>query len=425
MIRIADEKKINSLNFAKRNLYTKELENVVREIVEDIKENGDKALFYYTKKFDNFDVNAKNIKVSEQEIEKAVNSIPDDEKDVINYAKYRIERFHFAAKQSSFFIEEDGVILGNRLTPCSSCGLYVPGGKATYPSTALMTIIPAKVANVEDINIATPANSGYINPYILYAAYICNVKSIYKIGGAQAIAAFAYSTESVKNVDVIAGPGNVYVALAKKLVFGDVAIDSIAGPSEIAVVADKNSNVEFIAHDLLSQAEHDEMAGCYFVGLDKQITLDVEREFQRLAKIAKRKHITQISSKNAMFFYVDSLELAAKLIDKIAPEHLEIQLEEPYAFMNMINNAGAIFMGKYTPEPIGDYIAGPNHTLPTNRTARFSSPLSADVFMKKSSIIHYSEKAFFKNARYASKFAEMERLFAHQSSIEVRLHEND
>ncbi len=424
MIHIAKEEDINSLFSKKRNFYTKEKEEVVRNIIDDVKENKDKALFYYTKKFDNFDVNRRNIKVSEQEVESALKLIPDEEKDVINYAKYRIERFHFAAKPSSFFIEEDGVILGNRVTPCQSCGLYVPGGKAVYPSTALMTIVPAAVAGVKNVYVATPAHNGVVNPYVLYAAHICGVSDIYRISGAQAIAAFAYSTQSVAGVDVVAGPGNIYVALAKKLVFGDVAIDSIAGPSEIAVVADKNANMEFIARDLLSQAEHDEMAGCYFVGLDRKLTKDVKKRFIELADTAKRKDITKVSSKNAMFFYAESAELAAMLIDKIAPEHLEVQLEEPYMFMNMVNNAGAIFIGEYTPEPIGDYIAGPNHTLPTNQTARFASPLSADVFMKKSSIIHYSKSAFFKNARHASKFAEMERLFAHQSSIEVRLNEN-
>ncbi len=424
MIRVSDIKDIHSLSLNSKNLYMKNKENTVKNIVENVKENGDKALFYYTKKFDNFDVNAENINVKASEIEKAVKLISDSEKSIIKYAKERIEKFHLAAKQKSFFMEEDGIILGNRLSPCKSCGLYVPGGKAAYPSTALMTIIPAKVAGVKDIYITTPSQNSIANPYVLYAAYLCGVDTIYKIGGAQAIAAFAYSTESVHSVDVIAGPGNMYVALAKKLVFGDVAIDSVAGPSEIAIVGDKDINIEFAAHDLLSQAEHDEMAGCYFVGLDDTVTQSVEKKFFELVSNAKRKEITSASSKNAMFFYTPDIELAAKLIDEIAPEHLEIHLPNAYEFMNMINNAGAIFIGSYTPEPIGDYIAGPNHTLPTNRTARFSSPLSADTFMKKSSIIHYSKTAFMKNAKYASKFAEMEGLFAHKSSIEVRLNEN-
>ncbi len=421
MIYIRTEDEIDSFLQQKGTTDIKKAESVVRDIIEDIKENRDRALFYYTKKFDGFEVDADSITISEKEMKNALDFISDSEKDVIKYAKERIEKFHYAAKQHSFFIEEDGIILGNRLTPVQSCGLYVPGGKAAYPSTALMTIIPAKVAGVKNIFVASPSDKGKVNPYVIYAAYLCGVDRIYKVGGAQAIAAFAYSTESVKKVDVIAGPGNIYVALAKKLVFGDVAIDSVAGPSEIAVVADRGANAEFIACDLLSQAEHDEMAGCYFVGLDEQLAKNVEKRFSELANTTKRSNITRVSAKNAMFFYAKDMEVAAKIIDKIAPEHLEIQIEEPYVFMNMINNSGAVFIGEYTPEPIGDYIAGPNHTLPTNHTARFASPLSADVFMKKSSIIHYSKKAFFQNAKYAAEFAKIEGLFAHKSSIEVRL----
>ncbi len=411
---------IDSLILDDRKTEIEDKERIVKDIVLDVKTNGDKALFEYTKRFDGFDINKNNIKIGQQEFDEALNSISDKAKEIIGYAKERIEKFHEAAKQKSFFIEENGIILGNRITPVNSCGLYVPGGKAAYPSTALMTIVPAVVAGVNNIYIATPTQNGKANPYVLYAAYICGVENIYKIGGAQAVSAFAYSTESVKNVDVIAGPGNIYVALAKKLVFGDVAIDSIAGPSEIMIVADSSADVEFAANDLLSQAEHDEMAGCYFVGLDKNLTKAVMDRFFDLAKTTKRKDITTISSKNAKFFYADSLEIAAKLVDMVAPEHLELQLNDPYMFMNMFNNAGAIFVGNYTPEPIGDYIAGPNHTLPTNHTARFASPLSTDVFMKKSSIIHYSKNAFLKSAKYASEFAELEGLYAHKHSIEVR-----
>ena len=421
IISIESKDNIASLNIDRRKNYDKEAEKAVCEIIDNVRENKDKALFEYTKRFDGFDINTSNIRVGKEEFEHAVNSISEKDKQTIIYAKERIERFHEAAKQKSFFVEEDGIILGSRVTPCTSCGLYVPGGKAAYPSTALMTIIPAKTAGVDEIYVVSPAQNGEVNPYVLYAAYICGVTDVYKIGGAQAIAALAYSTQSVPSVDVIAGPGNIYVALAKKAVFGDVAIDSVAGPSEIMIVADSKANAEFAAYDLLSQAEHDEMARCYFIGMDKKLTIDVEKRFLELAHTAKRSSITSVSSKNALFFYAEDFTLAAQLVDKIAPEHLELQVRDPYLFMNSIRNAGAIFIGEYTPEPVGDYIAGPNHTLPTNHTARFASPLSSDVFMKKSSIIHYSKKAFKKNARFAADFAKIEGLFAHQASIEVRL----
>ena len=421
IIDILDIHDIDSISLDERKFEIEGKEKAVKNIINDVKNNKNRALFEYTKQFDNFDIDENNIMVSQKEFEEAINSIPQNEKEIIEYAKNRIEQFHRAAKQKSFFVEENGTILGNRVTPVKSCGLYVPGGKAAYPSTALMTIIPAKVAGVEDIAIATPTQNEKANPYVLYAARLCGVDKVYKVGGAQAIAAFAYSTESINKVDVIAGPGNIYVALAKKLVFGDVSIDSIAGPSEIMIVADKSADVNFAAHDLLSQAEHDELAGCCFVGLDKDLTKKVEKRFYELAQDTQRNSITKISSKNAKFFYTDSLEIAAKLVDTVAPEHLELQIGDPYTFMNMFKNAGAIFVGNYTPEPIGDYIAGPNHTLPTRHTAKFASPLSSDVFMKKSSIIHYSKETFFKSAHYASKFAEIEGLFAHKASIEVRL----
>ncbi len=421
IINVLTMQDINNISIDDRKIDLEEKEAVVKSIIDDVKNNKNEALFRYTKQFDKFDINETNMAVSADEFEEAVNSIPQNEKEIIKYAKNRIEKFHKKAKQQSFLTEEDGIILGVRVTPVQSCGLYVPGGKAAYPSTALMTIIPAKAAGVEDIAIVTPTQNQKANPYVLYAAWLCGVGKVYKVGGAQAVAAFAYSTESINKVDVIAGPGNIYVALAKKLVFGDVSIDSIAGPSEIMIVADKNADVDFAAHDLLSQAEHDELAGCYFVGLDKDLTKKVEKRFYELAQNTQRNSITKESSKHAKFFYTDSLEIAAKLVDMVAPEHLELQLEDAYSFMNMFKNAGAIFLGHYTPEPIGDYIAGPNHTLPTNHTARFASPLSCDAFMKKSSIIHYSKKAFLESAKYASQFAKLEGLFAHKSSIEVRV----
>ncbi len=400
------------------------IEKSVREIVENVRKKGDGSLFEYIKRFDNYDPED-GLLVTTDEIEAAKMLIPEKEKRIIQYARERIERFHRFDKPRSSFIEEEGALLGVRYTPVRSCGLYVPGGKAAYPSTALMTIVPAVVAGVKDISIATPPVDGAVNPYVLYAADLCGVTKIYKMGGAHAIAAFAYGTQSVGRVDVIAGPGNIYVALAKKIVYGDVGIDSIAGPSEIMVVADSTANARYIAYDLLSQAEHDERAGCFFVSTDIDLVSSVKDIFMRLAQSAARSRITSLSSRNARFFHVKNLYLAALLVDRIAPEHLELHLEKPYEFMNSINNAGAIFIGQWSPEPIGDYVAGANHTLPTGGTARFASVLSAEVFMKKSSIIHYSRNAFLRDAPYAAGFAQMEGLFAHRDAVEVRYRDSD
>ncbi len=395
-------------------------DEIVRNIINDVRLNGDEALFGYTLKFDNFNIGEANMKVSKEEFEEADRSITEKEKKVISYSKERIEHFHRASVDKSFFTEENGIILGTRVTPVKRAGLYIPGGKAAYPSTALMTIIPAVVAGVDEIIITTPTVEGKVNPYVLYTAKLCGVDSVYKIGGAQAIAAMAYGTQSIKRVNVIAGPGNIYVATAKKYVYGDVGIDSVAGPSEIAIVADEFADVKFLAHDLLSQAEHDEMAMCYFIGLNRKIVDEVKKLFFELASSTPRASIAKKSAANAVFIYTKNRELAALSVDEIAPEHLELQISDPYMFMNKIRNAGAIFMGHYTPEAIGDYIAGPNHTLPTSQTAKFLSPLSPDVFMKKSNIMHYSKDAFMENAQKAADFAEMEGLFAHRSSIEVR-----
>ena len=422
MIKVRNRDDINSIaDFLKsRRFDFSRFEDTVKRIIEDVKNNGDDALFRYTKQFDGFDADRDNIAVKQEEIEEAKNFIPDKHKEIIRCAAERIEKFHKAFLPKSSFIEEDGAILGNRITPVNSAGLYIPGGKAAYPSTALMTIIPAVVAGVENIQIATPSKGGKANPYVLYVADLYGVEKIYKVGGAQAIAAFAYSTQTIEKVDVIAGPGNIYVALAKKLVFGDVGIDSVAGPSEVMVVADKDANVEYVARDLLSQAEHDEMAGCFFVGLDEKLTVEVEKRFFELSRDNPRADITKQSAKNAFFAFVEDVELAAELVDLVAPEHLEIQLKEPYLFINRIRNAGAIFVGEFTPEPIGDYVAGPNHTLPTSQTARFFSPLSCETFMKKSSLLHFSKKGFMKVAQCASEFANLEGLFAHKGSVDVR-----
>ncbi len=404
----------------KRRLSFDEYEEPVRKIIDDVKKNGDKALFEYTRRFDGYDANKETAIVSNEEFDDAEKSIPEAHKEVIQCAADRIWRFHEAFKPKSQFIEEDGAILGVRVTPVERAGLYIPGGKAAYPSTALMTVIPAIVAGVKHIQIATPSKGGRANPYVLYIAKIYGIREVFKIGGAQSIAAFAYSTESVPKVDVIAGPGNIYVALAKRVVFGDVGIDSIAGPSEIMVVADKSANPVLLARDLLSQAEHDELAGCFLVGLSRDLVLETEKLFMEYAKSAKRSYITQISAKNSVFIFTGDLELAARCVDIVAPEHLELQLEDNYGFMNMVNHAGAIFIGPYSPEPIGDYVAGPNHTLPTSSTARFFSPLSCDAFMKKSSFLHFTKRGFERVGKCASEFALVEGLFAHRESVDAR-----
>ncbi|AEA34447.1 histidinol dehydrogenase [Hippea maritima] len=396
-------------------------EETVKQIITDVKNRGDDALFEYTRRFDKFDPEKEGISVEESEFNEAVKSIPSHHREIIECAADRIYKFHEVFKPKSSFIEEDGAILGVRITPIKKAGLYVPGGKAAYPSTALMTIIPAVVAGVEDIQVVTPSIGGKANPYVLFVAKMFGIKRVYKVGGAQAIAALAYSTQTVSKVDVIAGPGNIYVAVAKKLVFGDVSIDSVAGPSEVMVVADSSANPEYVARDLLSQAEHDELAGCFFVGLDKELTEKVEKRFIELANSNPRANITQKSKDNAVFVYTNDLKIAAELVDEASPEHLELHIERTYEFMNMLNNAGAIFMGEYSTEPIGDYVAGPNHTLPTASTARFFSPLSCDTFMKKSSIVHFSRSGFERVAKCASDFAEIEGLYAHKNAVDVRL----
>ncbi len=404
--------------FLKKNNYN-EQENIVKQILKDIREKKDEALFEYCQKLDNFPANKDNIKVSDLEFEQALKKITQKQKDAIFYAKEQIENFHKAFLPKSCFIEQNGKILGTRITSVKKAGLYIPGGKAFYPSTALMTIIPAYVAGVDEIFICTPAQNGYINELLLYIATIYNIKNIFKVGGAQAIAALAYGTESIPKVDVIAGPGNIYVALAKKMVFGEVGLDSIAGPSEVMIVADNCENL-YAAYDLLSQAEHDINAKVYYLSFNQECINKISNKFFELSNITNRKAITEKSATNALFIKTTK-ELAGKIIDKIAPEHLELLLSDPYTFMSSFKNAGAIFIGEHSCETLGDYVAGPNHTLPTSQTARFSSVLSAETFLKKSSIIHYSREALQKDAEYAIAMAEYEGLFAHAQALKVRL----
>ncbi|MBP5595219.1 MAG: histidinol dehydrogenase [Pseudobutyrivibrio sp.] len=403
------------------NQYT-EYESTVTEIVNTVREKGDEAIFAYTKKFDGADINSSNIVVSKEEIEEAYTLVPKELVEVIRKALVNIEKYHAKQKQNSWFTSEDGIILGQKVTPLAKVGVYVPGGKAVYPSSVLMNVMPAKVAGVGKIFMTTPCDkAGKVNPSTLVAANEAGVDVIYKCGGAQAIAALAFGTESIEKVDKIVGPGNIFVALAKKAVFGYVSIDSIAGPSEILVLADETANPTYVAADLLSQAEHDELASAILVTTSEKLADEVEKEIERFVKILSRKDIIQKSLDNFGYLLVaDNKKDAIDCVNAIASEHLEVVTANPFEDMTYIKNAGAIFLGQYSSEPLGDYFAGPNHVLPTNGTARFFSPLSVDDFIKKSSIISYSKEALEAVYPDIVKFAENEQLTAHANSIRVR-----
>ena len=401
----------------------------VNEILNNVKENGDKAVFEYTAKFDKADINADNIVVTKEEIEEAYNSLENSELvDVIRKAIKNIREYHEKQRQYSWFDSKpDGTILGQKVTALEKVGVYVPGGKAAYPSSVLMNIIPAKVAGVEQIVMVTPpGKDGKVNPNTLVAANEAGVDVIYKVGGAQAIAALAYGTESIAKVDKIVGPGNIYVALAKKAVFGYVSIDSVAGPSEILVLADETSNPRYVAADLLSQAEHDELASAILVTTSMDLAKKVSEYTDMFVSKLSRKAILEKSLDNfGYILVVDTLDEAISVANDIASEHLEIVTKNPFDVMTKIRNAGAIFLGEYSSEPLGDYFAGPNHVLPTNGTAKFFSPLSVDDFIKKSSIISYSRQALEPISEDIQKFAKAEGLTAHANSIRVRFDEND
>ncbi len=425
IIKLTNESKKNILeNLLKRspNNYGK-FEAAVNDILADIKENGDKALFDYTKKFDKADINESNVIVTQAEIEKAYTQVEAGLIDVIKKAIVNIRSYHEKQKQYSWFdSKSDGTILGQKITPLARVGVYVPGGKAAYPSSVLMNVIPAKVAGVEQIIMCTPPDKeGNVYPTTLVAAHEAGVDVIYKAGGAQAVAAMAYGTKSIPKVDKIVGPGNIYVALAKKAVFGYVSIDSVAGPSEIMVIADESANPRFVAADLLSQAEHDEMASAILVTTSEDIACKVSNEVDNFVKQLSRKEIIQQSLDNYGYILVaDSMEEAVEVANDIASEHLEIVTQNPFDIMTKIKNAGAIFLGDYSSEPLGDYFAGPNHVLPTNGTAKFFSPLSVDDFIKKSSIISYSKNALEAVHTDIETFANAEYLTAHANSIHVR-----
>jgi len=403
-----------------------EFEGRVNDIINNVRENGDKAVFEYTKMFDKADITAENIKVTDAEIEKAYELLDETLLDVIRKAKVNIRDYHAMQKQHSWFdSQENGIILGQKVTPLKTAGVYVPGGKAVYPSSVLMNVMPAKVAGVDKIIMTTPCDAnGEVYPSTLVAAKEAGVDEIYKVGGAQAIAAMAFGTESIPKVDKIVGPGNIYVALAKKAVFGYVSIDSIAGPSEILVLADETANPKFVAADLLSQAEHDEMASAILVTTSEELAEKVSVEVDRFVSMLSRKEIMQKSLNSYGYILVaESLEDAIEAANDIASEHLEIVTKNPFEVMTKIRNAGAIFIGEYSSEPLGDYFAGPNHVLPTNGTARFFSPLSVDDFIKKSSIIAYSKEALEQVHFDIEAFARAEHLTAHENSIKVRFEE--
>lgn len=401
-------------------------EKDVKSIIDDIRENGDKALFSYTSKFDKADISSNNIVVTKEELEDAYNEVDPKLIDVIRKSLVNIRSFHEKQLQNSWFDSKDGIILGQKVTPLDKVGVYVPGGKAVYPSSVLMNVIPAKVAGVNTIYMTTPPDKdGKICANTLVAAHEAGVDVIYKAGGAQAIAALAFGTESVTKVDKIVGPGNIYVALAKKAVFGHVSIDSIAGPSEILVLADETANPRFVAADLLSQAEHDEMASAILITTSKKLAEDVSSEIDKFLEKLSRRDIISKSLENYGYILVSpNMDMAISAVNDIASEHLELVVKNPFDTMTKINNAGAIFLGEYSSEPLGDYFAGPNHVLPTNGTAKFFSALSVDDFIKKSSVISYSREALEDVYKDIVTFAEQESLTAHANSIKVRFEDN-
>ncbi len=403
-------------------------EAAVAEILKKVKAEGDAALFSYTKEFDKTEITAKTIRVTDEEIREAYNLVDPALIDVIRKALRNITAFHEKQRQNSWFTStEEGTLLGQKVTPLARVGIYVPGGKAAYPSSVLMNIVPARVAGVPEIVMTTPpGKNGKVNPATLVAAKEAGIEEIYKVGGAQAIGALAYGTESIKKVDKIAGPGNIFVALAKKAVYGHVGIDSIAGPSEILVLADDTANPRYVAADLLSQAEHDELASAILITTSRELAEKVDAEVEGFVETLSRKDIIQKSLDNFGYILIaDSMDDAIDTANAIASEHMEIVTDNPFEVMMKVKNAGAIFIGEYSSEPLGDYFAGPNHILPTNGTARFFSPLSVDDFVKKSSLVYYSREALKGIHKDIIQFATSEQLTAHANSIAVRFEDEE
>lgn len=400
----------------------------VQAIIDDVKEHGDEAVFSYTEKFDGAHITADTIRVTDEEIEEAMAQVEPELLEVMKKSMKNIRAYHEKQRRQSWFDSQpDGTILGQKITALESVGVYVPGGKAAYPSSVLMNIIPAEVAGVKRIVMVTPpGKDGKVNPVTLTAAHLAGASEVYKAGGAQAVAALAFGTESIPRVNKIVGPGNIFVALAKKAVYGHVSIDSIAGPSEILVLADDSANPRFVAADLLSQAEHDELASAILVTTSMELAKQVSEEVDRFVKQLSRREILEKSLENYGYILVaETLEDAIDTANEIASEHLEIVTRNPFEVMTKIQNAGAIFIGPYSSEPLGDYFAGPNHVLPTNGTAKFFSPLGVDDFIKKSSIIYYSKEALEAIHTDIEKFANAEHLTAHANSIQVRFEDTE
>lgn len=416
-------------NLLKRspNNYGK-FEAAVADILANVKEKGDEALFSYTKEFDKVEVTPETIRVTEEEIEEAYKAVDASLLEVIRKALVNIRSYHEKQRQNSWFTStENGTMLGQKVTPLNRVGVYVPGGKAVYPSSVLMNIVPAKVAGVSHIVMTTPpGKDGKVNPSTLVAAKEAGADEIYKVGGAQAIGALAYGTASIPKVDKIVGPGNIFVALAKKAVYGHVSIDSIAGPSEILVLADETANAHYVAADLLSQAEHDEMASAILITTSTELAQNVEKEIEGYLKVLSRKEIIEKSLENFGYILIaEDMDEAIEAANEIASEHMEIVTKNAFEVMMKVRNAGAIFIGEYSSEPLGDYFAGPNHVLPTNGTAKFFSALSVDDFIKKSSIVYYSRSALQEIHKDIIQFASSEQLTAHANSIAVRFEEED
>lgn len=428
MLSIIDYNKDNCKNIVEQILNRTQIENqsvqsTVNEIIKQVKENGDKALFDYTEKFDKVKIDVNTIKVNQNEVEEAYKKTDTKLIDVIKKSAKRIKNFHEKQKSNSWFdTSANGEIMGQMVKAIENVGVYVPGGKAAYPSSVIMNVMPAKVAGVKNIVMTTPAQKdGTVYPTTIVAAKEAGVDNIYKVGGAQAIAALAFGTESVPKVDKIVGPGNIYVALAKRNVYGYVNIDSVAGPSEILIIADDSANPIFVAADMLSQAEHDELASSILITTDEQLAIEVNEQLDIQTQNLERKNIIKKSFENfGAIIVLKTIDEATQLANKIAPEHLEVCVNSPFEVLPKIQNAGAIFLGHYSPEPLGDYMAGPNHVLPTGGTAKFFSPLSVNDFVKKSSIISFDRNALYSLHKDIIDFAEAEGLTAHANAIKVR-----
>jgi histidinol dehydrogenase len=405
------------------NVFDEKIWSVVKGIVEDVAVRKDQALFEYTEKFDGYSLSADTVAVSSKETEQALGRVRNEDLNVLKVAAERIEMFHRKQEiKEEIFSDEEGIKLGQRILPLERVGIYAPGGLASYPSTVIMAAVPAKIAGVRDVILVTPSRGGQVNPLVVAAAKLSGVTRIFKIGGAQAIAALAYGTESIPRVDKIVGPGNAYVAAAKKMVYGQVAIDMIAGPSEVVVIADKTASADRVAADLLAQAEHDEMASAVLLTPDEGLAGEVLSEVNAQMKTLRRRSIVELSLEAfGTIIVTRNIEEAVQIANRFAPEHLELMVENPWEMLDKIRHAGAVFLGHNTPEVLGDYIAGPNHILPTGGTARFSSPLGVYDFVKRTSVLNFSEEALRRYGFQAAQFAEMEGLDAHGKSVAMRL----